>query len=255
MEISNPNFQIMASHSLEEVVQLGGDQCSKTYQQNEKKPKPDPETALKCPRCESTNTKFCYYNNYSLSQPRYFCKGCRRYWTKGGSLRNVPVGGGCRKNKKSSKRTQDHQPLTTNLNTTPLLPTLPPPPSFSHNHHHHHHHPNDHLTLNFDSLLHNPNPNPNTGFLDILRSGFLDQNNSGITPTSLQNLYHGFDGGLMSSSQESCKAMEGEENKVLMGLQWQLGVDSDSGSRDHNCWNGGGVGSPWHGLINSSFIG
>ncbi|KAK6125864.1 hypothetical protein DH2020_040390 [Rehmannia glutinosa] len=25
---------------------------------------------------------------------------CRRYWTKGGALRNVPIGGGCRKNKK-----------------------------------------------------------------------------------------------------------------------------------------------------------
>ncbi|KAL6633624.1 hypothetical protein ACP70R_026295 [Stipagrostis hirtigluma subsp. patula] len=57
--------------------------------------------AVKCPRCESTNTKFCYYNNYNLSQPRHFCKSCRRYWTKGGVLRNVPVGGGCRKAKRS----------------------------------------------------------------------------------------------------------------------------------------------------------
>ncbi|KMT19467.1 hypothetical protein BVRB_1g010940 [Beta vulgaris subsp. vulgaris] len=57
--------------------------------------------APNCPRCASSNTKFCYYNNYSLSQPRYFCKGCRRYWTKGGSLRNVPVGGGCRKSRRS----------------------------------------------------------------------------------------------------------------------------------------------------------
>ncbi|KAL6648371.1 hypothetical protein ACP70R_012595 [Stipagrostis hirtigluma subsp. patula] len=64
---------------------------------------PQPEPALKCPRCDSTNTKFCYYNNYSLSQPRHFCKTCRRYWTRGGSLRNVPVGGGCRRNKRSSK--------------------------------------------------------------------------------------------------------------------------------------------------------
>ncbi|XP_066310322.1 uncharacterized protein [Miscanthus floridulus] len=64
------------------------------------------EAAPNCPRCDSPNTKFCYYNNYSLSQPRYFCKGCRRYWTKGGSLRNVPEGGGCRKNRrgKSSLR-------------------------------------------------------------------------------------------------------------------------------------------------------
>ncbi|KAK1403581.1 putative DNA binding with one finger 2.4 [Heracleum sosnowskyi] len=64
---------------------------------------PMPETALKCPRCESTNTKFCYFNNYSLSQPRHFCKTCRRYWTRGGALRSVPVGGGCRRNKRSSK--------------------------------------------------------------------------------------------------------------------------------------------------------
>nr|XP_043617511.1 dof zinc finger protein DOF1.7-like [Erigeron canadensis] len=60
-------------------------------------------SSLKCPRCDSLNTKFCYYNNYNLSQPRFFCKGCRRYWTKGGVLRNVPVGGGCRKKSKRSK--------------------------------------------------------------------------------------------------------------------------------------------------------
>nr|KYP65384.1 Dof zinc finger protein DOF3.5 [Cajanus cajan] len=62
--------------------------------------KPEVEISPNCPRCGSSNTKFCYYNNYSLTQPRYFCKGCRRYWTKGGSLRNVPVGGGCRKNRR-----------------------------------------------------------------------------------------------------------------------------------------------------------
>eukprot|EP00252_Welwitschia_mirabilis_P024451 TRINITY_DN7268_c0_g2_i1.p1 TRINITY_DN7268_c0_g2~~TRINITY_DN7268_c0_g2_i1.p1 ORF type:complete len:356 (+),score=24.69 TRINITY_DN7268_c0_g2_i1:401-1468(+) len=69
----------------------------------ERRSKPQPEQALKCPRCDSTNTKFCYYNNYNLSQPRHFCKACRRYWTKGGALRNVPVGGGCRKNKRAKK--------------------------------------------------------------------------------------------------------------------------------------------------------
>ena len=66
----------------------------------EKKARPQKDQALNCPRCNSTNTKFCYYNNYSLTQPRHFCKTCRRYWTKGGALRNVPIGGGCRKNKK-----------------------------------------------------------------------------------------------------------------------------------------------------------
>ncbi|KAL6012544.1 hypothetical protein ACLOJK_003033 [Asimina triloba] len=57
---------------------------------------------LRCPRCDSSNTKFCYYNNYNLTQPRHFCKTCRRYWTKGGALRNVPIGGGCRKSKSVS---------------------------------------------------------------------------------------------------------------------------------------------------------
>ncbi|KAH7425757.1 hypothetical protein KP509_11G069300 [Ceratopteris richardii] len=54
----------------------------------------------KCPRCESLDTKFCYYNNHNYDQPRYLCKSCRRYWTKGGALRNVPIGGGCRRNKR-----------------------------------------------------------------------------------------------------------------------------------------------------------
>ncbi|CAA7019210.1 unnamed protein product [Microthlaspi erraticum] len=74
------------------------------------------EITPSCPRCGSSNTKFCYYNNYSLTQPRYFCKGCRRYWTKGGSLRNVPVGGGCRKSRrpKSSSGNSGKTGLTAN---------------------------------------------------------------------------------------------------------------------------------------------
>ncbi|CAH8311652.1 unnamed protein product [Eruca vesicaria subsp. sativa] len=67
---------------------------------------------LKCPRCDSPNTKFCYYNNYNLSQPRHFCKNCRRYWTKGGSLRNIPVGGGSRKH---TKRSSSSSPSSSNL--------------------------------------------------------------------------------------------------------------------------------------------
>ncbi|KAI3462782.1 hypothetical protein Pfo_019445 [Paulownia fortunei] len=67
-------------------------------------PPPEPEH-LPCPRCDSTNTKFCYYNNYNFSQPRHFCKSCRRYWTHGGTLRDIPVGGGSRKNAKRSRTT------------------------------------------------------------------------------------------------------------------------------------------------------
>ncbi|GER36617.1 Dof-type zinc finger DNA-binding family protein [Striga asiatica] len=70
---------------------------------------PQKEQSPNCPRCHSTNTKFCYYNNYSLTQPRYLCKTCRRYWTEGGTLRNVPVGGGSRKHKKTIPNSSDHQ--------------------------------------------------------------------------------------------------------------------------------------------------
>lgn len=56
---------------------------------------------LPCPRCNSMETKFCYFNNYNASQPRHFCKNCQRYWTAGGTMRNVPVGAGRRKHKNS----------------------------------------------------------------------------------------------------------------------------------------------------------
>uniref|UniRef100_A0A0E0E0M5 Dof zinc finger protein n=1 Tax=Oryza meridionalis TaxID=40149 RepID=A0A0E0E0M5_9ORYZ len=67
---------------------------------------------VRCPRCDSSNTKFCYYNNYNLSQPRHFCKACRRYWTKGGLLRNVPVGGGCRKPKRPAPSSSSSSSFT-----------------------------------------------------------------------------------------------------------------------------------------------
>ncbi|CAI9093375.1 OLC1v1028865C1 [Oldenlandia corymbosa var. corymbosa] len=112
--------------------------------------RPQKEQAINCPRCNSTNTKFCYYNNYSLSQPRYFCKTCRRYWTEGGSLRNIPVGGGSRKNKRSSSSTlsSSNSASTSNSSSSSKklhqLPDLilPPMSSSSHLSHHHHQNPN-----------------------------------------------------------------------------------------------------------------
>ncbi|XP_072987983.1 dof zinc finger protein 1 [Typha latifolia] len=91
----------------------------------ERRSRPQKDQPLNCPRCNSTNTKFCYYNNYSLTQPRYFCKTCRRYWTEGGSLRNVPVGGGSRKNKRSSTS------ITTTSTSTSLVSTSLAPPASS----------------------------------------------------------------------------------------------------------------------------
>ncbi|TVU49385.1 hypothetical protein EJB05_00693, partial [Eragrostis curvula] len=55
-----------------------------------------------CPR----DTKFCYYNNYNMAQPRHFCRACRRYWTLGGSLRNVPIGGSTRKRPRPARPTR-----------------------------------------------------------------------------------------------------------------------------------------------------
>ncbi|KAI3785638.1 hypothetical protein L1987_44762 [Smallanthus sonchifolius] len=77
--------------------------------------------SLKCPRCGCSNTKFCYYNNYNLSQPRFFCKGCRRYWTKGGVLRNVPVGGGNRKTKRSKHKTCDRKSTNSSSDTSSIV--------------------------------------------------------------------------------------------------------------------------------------
>lgn len=96
-------------------IRSGGVMKQQSQQQILLQENPQPQQPQKCPRCESLNTKFCYYNNYSLSQPRYFCKGCRRYWTQGGTLRNVPVGGGCRKGKRS---TQNKKPTTSSSSAT-----------------------------------------------------------------------------------------------------------------------------------------
>ncbi|KAL3349237.1 hypothetical protein AABB24_022399 [Solanum stoloniferum] len=87
-----------------------------------KKVRPVKDGAINCPRCDSLNTKFCYYNNYSLTQPRYFCKTCRRYWTAGGILRNVPVGGGSRKNKRLSSSYSSQKVPDLNPNTTSHVP-------------------------------------------------------------------------------------------------------------------------------------
>ncbi|XP_077216419.1 dof zinc finger protein DOF1.6-like [Tasmannia lanceolata] len=90
-------------------------------------PPPEQQDQLQCPRCESTNTKFCYYNNYNLSQPRHFCKSCRRYWTQGGSLRNIPIGGSIRKNTKRSKV----GPTTTTSSSSSEASSAAPPVTVS----------------------------------------------------------------------------------------------------------------------------
>ncbi|CAN6287500.1 unnamed protein product [Urochloa humidicola] len=97
-----------------------------------------------CPRCASHDTKFCYYNNYNTSQPRHFCRACRRYWTLGGSLRNVPIGGSTRKRPRLAHHHHHvhHQSPAARRAAAPIFAGLglgcggaggvaPPPPSSS----------------------------------------------------------------------------------------------------------------------------
>ncbi|KAI3791969.1 hypothetical protein L2E82_05836 [Cichorium intybus] len=227
----------MSSHTLENMLM-----CPKAQQ--DKKPKP-PEEALKCPRCDSSNTKFCYYNNYSLTQPRYFCKSCRRYWTKGGTLRNVPVGGGCRKNKRSSSSSSS---ATSPISSSASALSKIRGPQDHHLIQQHHQHPlniiapnsNNHLLsglshlpydstdlslafarlqgqanahLGFDQFDQNdPGSNHNLGFLDAIRGGFLE------------NTSNGFQNVLYSGGNNGNAEMGGLGN--LMGL--------NNGNRNHD---------------------
>ncbi|KAG0459267.1 hypothetical protein HPP92_022395 [Vanilla planifolia] len=91
----------------------------------QRRTRPLKQLPLSCPRCSSTNTKFCYYNNYSLSQPRHLCKSCKRYWTQGGTLRNVPVGGSSRKKKINSSSSLPSSTRRTLASS--LVPQMPNP--------------------------------------------------------------------------------------------------------------------------------
>ncbi|XP_059300515.1 dof zinc finger protein DOF3.6-like isoform X1 [Lycium ferocissimum] len=99
--LENPQLQTLQPPPMQVVASPGSIRPGSMVDRARLAKIPLPEAGLKCPRCDSTNTKFCYFNNYNLSQPRHFCKTCRRYWTRGGALRSVPVGGGCRRNKRS----------------------------------------------------------------------------------------------------------------------------------------------------------
>ncbi|XP_065880557.1 dof zinc finger protein DOF5.6 [Euphorbia lathyris] len=143
----------------------------------ERRLRPPHDQALKCPRCDSTHTKFCYYNNYSLSQPRYFCKTCRRYWTKGGTLRNIPVGGGCRKNKKVAKKSNNDNINNPNAssNSSSSSPSL-----HLHPHHNHNHNPTD-LQLSFPAEVQLSHINT------ILNQGGFSNGNPNFMLDQIQN--------------------------------------------------------------------
>lgn len=85
-EFTNSDTSVVRS---ENSKVLSGDESNpstttKTDEQNEtsnsqEKTLKKPDKILPCPRCNSMDTKFCYYNNYNVNQPRHFCKNCQRY--------------------------------------------------------------------------------------------------------------------------------------------------------------------------------
>ncbi|CAJ2657179.1 unnamed protein product [Trifolium pratense] len=95
---------------------------------NQEKAFKKPDKVLPCPRCNSLETKFCYFNNYNVNQPRHFCKKCQRYWTAGGAIRNVPIGAGKRRNKHSPLQNCE-VPVT--LDVVPVIHTDSNPASLN----------------------------------------------------------------------------------------------------------------------------
>ncbi|CAI8591828.1 unnamed protein product [Vicia faba] len=96
------------------------DETSNSQEKSLKKP----DKIIPCPRCSSMDTKFCYYNNYNVNQPRHFCKNCQRYWTAGGTMRNVPVGAGRRRNKSCSSHYRQITVSEATLQNSRVHPSL-----------------------------------------------------------------------------------------------------------------------------------
>ncbi|KAG5075756.1 hypothetical protein AAZX31_20G202800 [Glycine max] len=180
----------------------------------ESKPRPQKEQAINCPRCHSINTKFCYYNNYSLTQPRYFCKTCRRYWTEGGTLRNIPVGGGSRKNKRSSASCSTPNNSHNNNNSTnkKLLSDLViTPPTLSHTQN-----PNSNNAIHQGQDLNLAFPSSTPDFRKI--SELVQQNNNNNNSSNNS----------MSASASSSSTTTTTSTSHLSALELLTGITSSS---------------------------
>lgn len=181
--------------------------------------------AQKCPRCESPNTKFCYYNNYSLSQPRYFCKSCRRYWTKGGILRNIPIGGAYRKHKRSSSS------ATKSLGTTPEPPmtyegkTFPAASFGGYNSSIN----NEQMELGLAFALLNKQP---LGFSSEFGSSQSPMGMNGVfgtTSQQMENAGYAFGNGGGGLEQMAIS----DPNRALWGFPWQMNIGGGGNGHGH----------------------
>ncbi|XP_016438043.1 dof zinc finger protein DOF5.8-like [Nicotiana tabacum] len=171
---------------------------------SEIKPQFPEQEILKCPRCDSINTKFCYYNNYNLSQPRHFCKKCKRYWTKGGTLRNIPVGGASRKNTKRSSTSSSSKRSSTTSSSAAHPKSEPfPIPNVA--------------AFDQNSSIHGP-------FSSLLTSNGPE----------IGNLFealntNGSNSGLVSGSDAAPQSENNNTDEYLCPVQ---------NSEDSSCWNG-----------------
>ncbi|KAI4304374.1 hypothetical protein MLD38_039895 [Melastoma candidum] len=230
---------------------------------------PPPKQPLQCPRCNSMSTKFCYYNNYSLSQPRHFCKDCRRYWTHGGHCRNIPAGGNHSK-KSCSKATstseapsadvsslsttsaetslQSNAYLGPGVNPSRSLSMPPQPaggymlPSYS----------------SFDDGLLSPvigNPPPLDYQQDTFNSQLVSNNNllgGGISFDSNQGFMKGFDAGMPIASPLNDYGLQFQPAQPF---QQDMYMPNGMNVPEAANWNGdasagGGIGGPLANSIN-----
>ncbi|KAH7664411.1 Bacteriochlorophyll A protein [Dioscorea alata] len=196
------------SQSLLKNINPEGNQVKKQKQQQE-------QQGLACPRCQSTNTKFCYFNNYNKSQPRHFCKACRRHWTNGGTLRNVPVGGG-RKNKRS--KTTTSTTTTSSTNTSNISSK------------------DERLVPSFQQQQQLGTEN----FFGSIYSNVLAHN---LQPLESNGMAMGFDNftvdPFLGVSLYDCTGLGSE----WQALQMRSGMDHSAGVFPGGCWSNGGTAS------------
>ncbi|CAN1154634.1 Dof zinc finger protein DOF5.3 [Linum perenne] len=232
MNNNNNNIKIVMDHSFssspsgkeDDVMHLSAasEACGSPLMERRMmmRPPQQDQLALKCPRCESTHTKFCYYNNYSLSQPRYFCKTCRRYWTKGGTLRNIPIGGGCRKNNNNTNNNKSKSATTTNTKSISSLPSLFLNPAADLHH--------------FNSLVANVDDPPPTGrFINNDIDHFLESKLEAIV--GMSNNYHDVDFmGSTSPNLDYNNLINHNHHHSGLGIQGGLGGGGPNGNLSCN---------------------
>ncbi|KAA0035300.1 dof zinc finger protein DOF5.3-like [Cucumis melo var. makuwa] len=240
MDHSSGQHQETQAQPLENMLAIS---CPKVQQENRKPMRPQPEQALRCPRCDSTNTKFCYYNNYSLSQPR---KNKR------------PSPSTSSSSSPSSKRSHDQAANSGRLMLTDThLPSL----AFE----------STDLSLAFAKLQHQSNGQ--MGLFDTthnsfqnLYSGFGTGSSGEVENGGFPHFEHYNSSGVASTATATAMKQEmvcsgDQNNMVLLGFPWQFNNngdgnymgDLDAGRESWN-FNGNGIGSSWHGLLNSPLV-